>query len=323
MTRTLAASTLSRMKRPNFFILGAPKCGTTSLAAWLGEHPTVYMSPVKEPFFFDTDETVIRRLSLAEYEALFACADDRHVAIGEASTTYLYSRVAVPNILAYLGRVPKFIVCVRNPIEMALSLHNHLVFLGIEAIDDFEKAWCHHGTDVEQVRAPLFTSQPGQICYGPRCKLGEQLERLHREAPQDSISTLLFDDMVQNPRQEYKKVLSFLGVADDQREVFPVYNQRRGTKSLTVARLMNLAASTQRYLRIRTGLGIVKLVRNWNGRARAKPRISAGMFNVLCDYFHSDVDKLGALLGRDLSYWLDPVRQMRHGIEVSANAPRL
>ena len=40
------------MKRPDFFILGAPKCGTTSMAAWLSEHPNVFMSPIKEPFFF-------------------------------------------------------------------------------------------------------------------------------------------------------------------------------------------------------------------------------------------------------------------------------
>ena len=43
------------MIRPNFFILGAPKCGTTSVAAWLSEHQEVYMSPTKEPHFFNTD----------------------------------------------------------------------------------------------------------------------------------------------------------------------------------------------------------------------------------------------------------------------------
>lgn len=43
------------MIKPNFFIVGAPKCGTTSLAHWLAGHPQVFMSPVKEPHFFNTD----------------------------------------------------------------------------------------------------------------------------------------------------------------------------------------------------------------------------------------------------------------------------
>ena len=56
------------MKTPNFFILGAPKCGTTSLASWLSTHPNAYMSSQKEPFFFDTDEKVIGRPTPREYQ---------------------------------------------------------------------------------------------------------------------------------------------------------------------------------------------------------------------------------------------------------------
>jgi hypothetical protein len=63
----------SELRKPNFFILGAPKCGTTSLAEWLGTHPNIFLSAVKEPHFFNTDD---RRgvMTLATYEDLFRLA---------------------------------------------------------------------------------------------------------------------------------------------------------------------------------------------------------------------------------------------------------
>lgn len=59
------------MKKPNFFITGAPKCGTTSMARWLAEHLNIYMSPVKEPNFFNTDDQWTVTRTLRQYEALF------------------------------------------------------------------------------------------------------------------------------------------------------------------------------------------------------------------------------------------------------------
>src|SRR5215467_11507820 len=88
------------VKRPNFFLVGAPKAGTTSLARYLAQHPDIYMSPVKEPCFFSTE---VRPENFADspngagmitewagYEALFRDAGDAN-AIGEASVCYLWS----------------------------------------------------------------------------------------------------------------------------------------------------------------------------------------------------------------------------------------
>ena len=81
---------------PNFFIVGAAKSGTTSLYHYLGQHPQVFMSPVKEPNFFShgmsrrcpgaPDEVVIS--DCGEYRDLFAGVQNE-CAIGEASTSYL------------------------------------------------------------------------------------------------------------------------------------------------------------------------------------------------------------------------------------------
>ncbi len=131
-------NTVNRL--PNFFILGAPKCGTTSLASWLGEHENIYMSPVKEPNYFNTDVRIIGRLTDWEYQALFRGACEKHMAVGEATTGYLRSRVAVERILDAVSDA-RFIVCIRKPIEMAISYHGELVKSGIETETDFETAW--------------------------------------------------------------------------------------------------------------------------------------------------------------------------------------
>ncbi|HEX5912914.1 MAG TPA: sulfotransferase, partial [Rubrobacter sp.] len=93
------------MTMPNFFIVGAQKAGTTSLYQYLNQHPQVYMSPIKEPFFFDhemdSEGGVVWRefeghrqpprfTSIEEYSALFEGVKDEK-AIGEATPLYIYA----------------------------------------------------------------------------------------------------------------------------------------------------------------------------------------------------------------------------------------
>src|SRR4029078_338240 len=93
--------------RPNLFIVGAPRSGTTALHAYLSTHPDVFMSDPKEPMYWADDLPGAMRSShapvatLDEYLALFAKAEPRHRVIGEASPIYLRSRSAIPRIEAF------------------------------------------------------------------------------------------------------------------------------------------------------------------------------------------------------------------------------
>ena len=169
------------MKKPNFFILGAPKCGTTSLAAWLAEHPNVFMSPVKEPNFFNTGITKYLKYSPEAYQQLFTKADLQHLRVGEASTHYLLSKDAVPNILNYVENPSevKFIVAIRNPVEMAVSWHGQMLRDGQEVVKDFATAWHLQETRAKGLSLPAFSEQ-ARLLYGPLCLLGKQLEQLFR-----------------------------------------------------------------------------------------------------------------------------------------------
>jgi len=230
-------------RRPNFFIIGAPKCGTTSMARWLAEHPNIFMSPVKEPNFFNTDDRWTVTRTLRQYEALFRNAGPDHIAVGEASAWYLFSREAVPNILGYCED-PRFLVMVRNPIEMAYSLHQQELYSGNEHIKDFQTAWALQSERAQGREISRFCVEPKRLLYGPVCKLEEQLERLYTLVPKEKVLVIVLDDVKMNPRREYLKVLEFLGVPDDGRTNFPVYNPAKEHRSLFMGRIIAFVGRT-------------------------------------------------------------------------------
>ena len=113
--------------RPDFFIVGAPKCGTTALYEYLRQHPAVFMPFHKEPLFFGDDLTRrYGRLTLHDYMRLFKDAKPGQ-RVGEASAWYLYSRSAAAEIKAYAPDA-QIIVMVRNPVDMMYAEHSQVLF---------------------------------------------------------------------------------------------------------------------------------------------------------------------------------------------------
>jgi hypothetical protein len=296
-------------RRPNFFIIGAPKCGTTSLAYWLAEHPNIYMSPIKEPHFFCIDFNIKIIPNQNEYYRLFQKAGDRHIAIGEASTSYLYSQWAVPRIEQELPGA-RYIVMIRNPVEMAVSWHDELVFLGLEPIRDFETAWRLSPERRSDPRVTRQCAEPKWLDYPSVCRLGEQLERLLGVVPRQRVLVLVLDDLKECPRREYLKVLNFLGVPDDGRQEFPVKNpakERRWPRLYQgIRRIGRVSWKVKRWLGIPThrGTGILQVMNNINVRYRPRPTLSMELRKELIESFKEDVEKLGYLIGRDLSHWI-------------------
>ena len=93
-----APSPFGDERLPDFFIVGAPKCGTTSLYDYLSQHPQIFMPFHKEPLYFGADlHRRYGRMSAVEYAALFRDAR-AYQHVGEASTWYLYSATAAREI---------------------------------------------------------------------------------------------------------------------------------------------------------------------------------------------------------------------------------
>jgi len=290
--------------RPNFFILGAPKCGTTSLASWLSGHSNIFMCVPKEPRHFNRDYAAPGRpKSDRDYERLFSNIKTRHKAIGEASTGYLRSREAVPRILKYSPDA-LFIVCLRNPIEMVRSVHSQLVKMGTETEINFDKAWAMQESRRSGENIPITCHDTKVLQYGKTCLLGSQMATLFSIVPRKRVLVIFLEDMKTDPKNEYRRVLKFLGLEDDNRNHFPVENARAIPRLPVLSQILRLLVLAKDRIGWRTGLGIGQILYKLNNRKPGQKEYRSGINPVLYDYFKDDIKLMSKIMDRDLTHWL-------------------
>ena len=298
---------MKEIQKPNFFIIGAPKCGTSALAEYLREHPDIFFSHPKEPgYFLEDDFGAARRIVKEDqYLKLFEGAKG-YTAVGEGSVSYLYSQQAVPNILKFNPRA-RFIIMLRNPIDMFRSLYEMSKFGSAESAKTLEEAWRLQGERRKNPPTfpPLVHVAPQMLQYGPLCKLGEQVERLYSHISREKVLVLFAEDLRDNTGKVYRRTLEFLGVPDDNRREFPRHNKAKVSPIPHLPYVLYLIAEAKRRLGIKKGIGLIGLVERIATKQRDKlPELSVEFKKELMDYFRSDVEKLQKLCGRDLSHWL-------------------
>ena len=289
--------------RPDFFIAGAPKCGTTSLWNYLRAHPAVFMPANKEPNYFCSDlPTDFRVGTLAEYETLFSTAPP-HALTGEASVWYLYSKVAIGQIMAHNVHA-KIIVMLRNPIEAVRSMHaarwnNHL-----EDVGDLEQAWRLQEARLEGRHLPPRWPYPLLLQYGAQNSYAPQVRRLLAQVPRAQCLFLLFEEFFADPSRQFERVLEFLGLPPDPARIaFPVVNQTIGVRSLRLDRLIRWPPPVLLALRHAAhafGLHPMRALGRLNRAGGERPPLRQAFRAELEEYFSVDVTELEQLLGRKL-----------------------
>ena len=305
------------MPGPNFFIVGAPKCGTTALAEYLRTHPQVFLSLPKEPCFWSRDIAVDRDLgfdirTLDEYLQLFAKARPSHLRIGEASTTYLWSETAVPDIMQFAPDC-SIIAMVRNPIEMAQALHQEEVFSFVEDQEDFETAWSLQPIRARGGNIPARCCAPQKLQYRRIASLGTHVQKLFQHVPQAQRLVIVYDDFAASPAAEYARVLRFLGLPHDSRSEFPRVNARKRHRNTRLARALlrppQSCAPIVCLLRTMIRRTPLRGIRSGFLKALSRTDRPAPLSPVfrrhLADTFRDEVYLLGDLLGRDLLHWLN------------------
>jgi len=288
------------LKEPNFFIVGAPKCGTTALASWLGEHSNIFMSPIKEPHYFNVDFGNHNVSSYDEYMDLYSGANDCHKAIGEASVWYLYSKKAIPMIEKHYHN-PKYIVMIRDPIKMTYSLHQQLVIADYERDTDFESAW--NLSDERRLGKKIHSTCPEPLLldYKTVGKLAAQIERLINAVGIERIHIIKQEELKNDPLGEYKKCLDFLSVDYDGREDFPVINAAKVFRSPFIAkatRFIGRRVMAYRVLRksASKGYGILNKVFNNNLYNRERPGLKEKIKEKMYREFEDDQMQLLKIL---------------------------
>ncbi len=226
------------MKQPNFFIVGAPKCGTTALSEYLRQHPRAFVTQPKEPHFFSRDFPYYYapgQATLEHYLQLYDPVPDDALAVGEASVWYLYSQAAVPAIHDFAPEA-RIIAMVRNPVELVPSLHSQMRYMQDEDQADPEQAWRLQGQRAQGAAVPRTCRVPEFLLYGQAAKLGEQVERMLKAVPSNQVKVVVFDDFREDTQAVYSDILDFLDLPDDGRRQFPTVNPNKQHRAEALAR---------------------------------------------------------------------------------------
>jgi hypothetical protein len=304
------------MALPDFFLLGAPKAGTTALHAALAQHPQLYLSPVKEPKFYLCDgrpprgfgqrgpgdahsarEWIWRR---NRYEALFDAAPAGALR-GESTPFYLYDHAAQQRIQADVPAA-KLLVVLRDPVDRAYSNWMHLWSDGLEPIDDFATAWAAEDRRVAAGWAPFWH-------YRRLGLYGEQLRGLIDRFGREQVHVLRYRDLVETPVQALDAVCAFLGVATG------VIAGARRANSHAYVPPSPRATALARTLRAGAALGAYAPPQIWRRLSRPllatlqrdharRPVLDPDLRLRLVEVYREDNALLGELTGRSFVDWM-------------------
>ncbi len=217
------AAAVSQTRVPDFFVVGPPKTGTTSLHQMLAGHPQIFMPDLKEPMFLAEDMTPHEGFAdeprelqyphtLQEYLALFdqARPDQR---AGEASTFYLWSQTAAGRI-AELQPHARAIAIVREPASLLRSLHMMYLRWGVESEQDLRKALSLQDARSEGREIPRRCHRPQLLQYSEHVDYVPQLRRYSDRLGSERVLALLYDDFRADNEATVRGVYRFLEVDD-------------------------------------------------------------------------------------------------------------
>jgi len=304
------------MAGPDFFIIGAPKAGTTALHAALARHPDLYLSPVKEPKYFMCDGPPPRRQHRGpgdahsrnewiwrreQYEALFGAAPPG-VPRGESTPFYLYDRRAQRRIRRDVPHA-RLVAILRDPVDRAYSNWMHLRSDGLEPEADFLAALRLEPHRKRTGYAP-FWHYRGLGLYG------EQLEHLFGLFPREQVHVLRYRDLVDRPQGALDDVCAFLGVAHLEASPPAPENVKpyvgAGARNDLLRRAVRVGASVGQLFPPDVWRKVsVPVIDALHAAGTSRPRLSERQRGQAIELFAEDVARLERIEGRPFHGWLD------------------
>src|SRR3954454_1500610 len=306
------------LRFPDFFVVGAPRCGTTSFCRYLARNPQICFAQPKEPHYFarldhDPSEEELQRDYLDRYFG--HCNASCRIA-GEGSVSYLYLPEAIERIQRF-NPSARFIVLVRDPFPMLRSYHQRMRYLLQENEPDFEKAWALQSARARGEKVPKLCLDARLLMYSEIAKFGALVQRLFAVAGCDRTHVVVFDDLVADTLGVYRKALEFLGVDYDGQTSFErkfgsrTYRNRwlQQLFSIPLMRGGKVVNSTQRAFSSYNRDGsrrrsLISRVAAWNTIPEAPAPLTPQMAAMVRETLRPDVALLSRLLDRDSSFWL-------------------
>lgn len=282
---------------PNFYMVGAAKCGTTSLYQHLRRHPQIFLPSMKEPNFFTAEApegesafAVPRCRSLEEYRHLYAKAQSA-VAIGDGSNSYLWDENS-PKLIREVSPEAKIIIMLRDPIERAHSFYLMNLRCGDDDSPTFQEALRR---DNARCKQSWFTSW----LYVEAGMYYAQVKRYFDTFGEGRVLLLLFDELAQSPRDLFYKIAHHLCVSTQPFEsikVSRVHNAYRMPRFQLAYRLYGQLGLRGKFLPAST--------RRWLGQNHLlfdmeKPQLDQDVRRSLQNVYDPDVTALEHLVGRE------------------------
>ena len=276
---------------PNFFIVGTPKSGTTSLFHYLQEHPEVFLPELKEPHFFSCPEvknTYYKTKivdSKQEYLDLYQ-ERESYKAVGDLSSSYLFNKES-PKRIHQFNPHAKIIIVLRNPVDRALSHYLMDVNLG------------YINVSLSKV---INNKDTFKQHYQEYIELGfyeQQIRAYTKQFPDSQIKVVLSDTLYANTAETLKDIYSFINVSTTFITDFETVHN-----SYTVPRfkaLKSLVQSDGLKKMIPSGLksGLKSLIYKTNAE---KPKLEVEK-NLLREIYKKSIVETETLINQDLSSW--------------------
>lgn len=288
---------MKSFSKVNFFIVGAPKCATTSLHRYLDKHPDIFMSIPKETNFFSSEEILSQKLfydekiikTKSEYEEVFAGAYSGQL-LGEASVSYLFYSEAARKIRAH-NPDAKIIIMIRDPVERAFS---HFLM-------DQRLGYCNHSLE------SILENRDGLSLYYQQYVLvglyHDQIKRYIDLFGSENVFVALDEDLAVDGENLLSSLCDFLGL-----EFLPElhsckkHNSYKEPSSFIVAQLYKIGALRRAFQKLMPK-SVSDLVKKRIFSNADKPEMSDFLQDELYSIFNDDILKTGELIGRDLSHW--------------------
>jgi len=297
-----------KTRLPDFYGIGAPRCGTTAIYEVLQRQPQIFV-PRKEPKYWCDDldsgteaDGLFFTRTFDDYAALYAAAPPDRL-VGDLSTWYLLSRNAVPRILDATPKV-RFIVGIRNPVDLMQSLHSMRVAGLSEDITDFKAALAAQPDRSQGRRIPPNVRNRSGLLYRRVASLGEQLQRLATRVSREQIHVYAYEDFRDDPRAILNGILQFLDLpALATGDHISVVNRGIEVRRLPLRTLL-MAPRTVIWARRLVPAPIRRSMRNLVNAAtlgrETGARLSHAERRELLESFRSDINLVSELTGRDM-----------------------
>jgi len=296
------------MTRANFYVIGAARSGTTSLHHYLGQHPEIYMCPVKEPNFYAFDGSTAHLrgpsaqwlsdhsvVSRSAYAALFENAGNAR-AIGEVSPLYLSTAGSAERI-QHENPGAKMVAILRHPVDRAFASFVAHRREGWEPCANFREAFDDDGRRVEEgwVLQSLFSAG----CYA------EKLTPYYQRFLSTQIRVYLYEDLVQAPAALMADLFAFLDVDSDfVPDLASRYNESGEIRNPLVALLWKHSYRLRRELRRFLPKSLRDLAYARITRDLHRPYLDDRLRAELTERYRDEIVRLQNMIDRDLSHWL-------------------